>query len=190
MEEQARQRGCTVILLTHGDRLAEQLEHLATLRRYRADGVILTCAPGTTTRIIRSVIPEVPVVAFDSYISSSIDSVLLDNREVARTATEHLLGHGYRNVVCVFGKPETYSFQERAAGYSEVMSAQSLIPRLLTAPSYELLGSVLQEVLQGKDRPEALLSLSDFASRSILTVYRDLGLKMAERIPVLGLRRW
>ena len=122
------------------------------------------------------------MVAFDSYISSSIDSVLLDNREVARTATEHLLGHGYRNVVCVFGKPETYSFQERAAGYSEVMSAQSLIPRLLTAPSYELLGSVLQEVLQGKDRPEALLSLSDFASRSILTVYRDLGLKMAERI--------
>jgi len=186
MEEEARQRGCSVILLTHGDRLEQQSEHLATLRRYRADGVILASAPGTTTRIVRSALPEVPVVAFDNYISSSIDSVLLSNRDAARMATEHLLGHGYTNVACVFGRPEIYSFQERAAGYSQAISAQSLTPKLLTAPNYEQLGSALQEALQGEDRPEALLSLSDFATRSVLTTYSECGLATSERIPLLG----
>lgn len=186
MEEEARQRGCTVILLTHGDRLEQQLGHLATLRRYRADGVILTCAPGTTVRLIRSALPDVPVVAFDSYISSSIDSVLLNNREAARTATKHLLDHGYLNVACVFGKPEIYSFQERAAGYSEAMSDRGLVPRLLTAPNYEQLGSMLQEAVRGEAWPEALLSLSDFATRSILTIYKESCLKMEQRVPLLG----
>src|SRR5262249_29788118 len=52
MEEEARQRGFTIVLLTHQDRMEQQLEHLATLRRYRADGVIITGAPGTKLRDI------------------------------------------------------------------------------------------------------------------------------------------
>src|SRR5450756_622851 len=35
MEEEARKRGCAVILLTHQDRTPQQTEHLITLRRYR-----------------------------------------------------------------------------------------------------------------------------------------------------------
>ncbi|MGA2350267.1 MAG: LacI family DNA-binding transcriptional regulator [Terracidiphilus sp.] len=186
IEEEARQRGCTVVLLTHGDRLEQQLEDLATLRRYRADGVILTAAPGTNVRSIRSAFHDAPVVAFDGYISSSIDSVLLNNRESARKATEHLLGHGYANIACVTGRPEIYSFQERMAGYTEAMSARTLPPRLITAPDYEQLYSLLAEALQGKDRPDALLSLSDFSTRNILTIYQRLGLKSAEHLPLLA----
>src|ERR1700733_1630546 len=75
MEEEARKRGCAVILLTHQDSLPQQTEHLTTLRRYRVDGVLITATPGTTTADIRSVLPEVPVVAFDNLFSTNIDSV-------------------------------------------------------------------------------------------------------------------
>jgi len=186
MEEEARQRGCTVILLTHEDRLTEQLAHLATLRRYRADGVILTATHGTTARGIRAVFPDVPVVAFDHYISSSFDSVLLNNREAAHMATEHLLGHGYASVACVTGRPEVYSFQERMAGYSEAMIAHARSSWLITAPDYGQLRSVLSEVLQSEKRPAALLPLSDFATRSVLTLYKELSFKSADCLPILG----
>ena len=186
IEEEARQRGCTMVLLTHEDRLEEQLAHLATLRRYRADGVILTGTHGTTVRGIRTAFPDVPVVAFDHFISSSLDAVLLDNRASARTATEHLLGHGYADVACVTGKPEVYSFAERMAGYSDAMTAQGRNPWLITAPNYEQLRSVLRDALESEKSPAALLSLSDFATRSVLTLYRELGRKAEDCPPLLG----
>ena len=186
IEEEARQRGCTMVLLTHEDRLEELLAHMAKLRRYRADGVILTGTPSTTVRGIRTAFPDVPVVAFDHFISSSLDAVLLNNREAARMATEHLLGHGYASVACVTGKPEVYSFVERMAGYSEAMLAHGQCPWLITAANYEQLASVLRDVLKSEKRPAALLSLSDFSTRSVLTIYKELNLKAAEYLPLVG----
>jgi len=186
MEEEARQRGCTMVLLTHEDRLTELLAHLATLRRYRADGVILTGTFGTTVKAVRAAFPDAPVVAFDHHVSPSLDAVLLNNRESARLATEHLLGHEYRNVACVTGKPEVYSFRERVAGYSEAMSAHGMSPWLIAAADYDQLRSALRDALQSEKRPGALLPLSDFATRTVLTVYNELGLKAAEYLPILG----
>jgi LacI family transcriptional regulator, galactose operon repressor len=186
MEEEARQRGCTVVLLTHADRMEQQMAHLATLRRYRTDGVILVGAPGTTLRAVRSAFPDGPVVAFDNDISSGVDAVLLDNRNAAQVATEHLLAHGYSHVACVTGRPEIFSFQERAAGYREAMTTRGLEGDLIVAADYDRLRSLLGDAIKSKDRPMALLSLSDFATRSVLSTYIELGLKPMERLPMIG----
>jgi len=186
VEEEARQRGCTVIPLTHQDRMSQQQENLARLRRYRADGVIITCASGTTAKDVLAALPYVPVVAFDSFLSAEVDSVLLRNREAARMGTEHLLGHGHKNIACVTGKPEIYSFRERIAGYTELMTSRRLRPNLITAPDYEQLRYVLGVALKGKNRPTALLSLSDFATLNVLTTFEELGLKAADRVPIIG----
>ena len=184
MEEEARRRGCAVILLTHQDRSAQQLEHLKTLRRYRVDGVIVTATAGTTIEEIRSVLPEVPVVAFDSLFSTEVDSVVFKNREAACIATEHLLRHGYKSVACVTGKPEVYSFRERADGYREAMANRRLKPHMITAPNYEQLRIVLAMAIRGKHRPAALLSLSDLATLTILTTLAEL--ELTHTIPLIG----
>jgi LacI family transcriptional regulator len=186
MEEEARKRGCAVILLTHSDRMTQQMEHLTTLRRYRVDGVIIAATPGTTIGDIRTVLPEVPVVAFDSLFSTEVDSVVLRNREAGRIATEHLLRHGYRNIACVTGRPDVYSFQERTAGYVEAMTKQRRKTTMLTAPTYEQLRFVLATVIRGKTRPDAILSLSDFATLTILTTFNELELKSADAPPLIG----
>jgi LacI family transcriptional regulator len=186
MEEDARQRGCTVVLLTHSDRMEQQMEHLSTLRRYRADGVILAGAAGTTLRAVRSAFPDGPVVAFDNDISSGVDAVLLDNRNAATAATEHLLEHGYSHVACVTARPEVFSFKERAAGYRDTMTARGLGSDLIVAADYDRLRALLGDAIQSKDRPTALLSLSDFATRSILSTYIELGLKPDERMPMIS----
>jgi LacI family transcriptional regulator len=186
MEEEARQRGCTVVLLTHADCMEQQIEHLATLRRYRADGVILVGAPGTILRAVRAAFPDGPIVAFDNEISSGVDAVTLDNRNAAKMATEHLLEHGYSHVACVTGRPEIYSFHERAAGYRQAMTARGLGSDLIAAVDYDRLRSLLGDAIKSPDRPTAVLSLSDFATRSILSTYIDLGLKPEERMPMIS----
>jgi LacI family transcriptional regulator len=89
-------------------------------------------------------------------------------------------------VACVTGKPEVFSFQERAAGYAEAMRAHDRKPWLITASDYVQLRIALSRILQSKKRPDALLSLSDFSTRTILMLFKDLGLKAADRLPVLG----
>ncbi len=186
IEEEARKRGCAVILLTHQDSIAQQTEHLTTLRRYRVDGVIIAATPGTTADDIRGVLPEVPVVAFDNQFSTEFDSVVLKNHDAGRIATEHLLQHGYRDVACVTGKPEIYSFQQRTAGYTEAMTKHGLKPRLLSAPTYEQLRFVLADAMRGQKRPAAILSLSDFATLTILTTLGELDMKASETVPLIG----
>lgn len=186
MEEEAGKRGCTVILLTHQDRMTEQVKHLATLRRCRVDGVVLTGASGTSLKDVRSELPDVPIVAFDSSFSSKIDSVILMNREAARTATEHLLKHGYKRLACITGKPDNFSFHERLAGYSETMLAYRLEPWLITAPDYEQLRRLVSIAIKGKNPPDAILSLSDFATLNVFTVFKELSLKPTKRPPMIG----
>lgn len=186
IEEECRRRGCSVILLTHQDDAALQREHLGTLKRYRADGVIITAAPGSTSQGIMAILADVPMVVFDSFLSKEIDSVLLRNREAARSATEHLLRHQYKNVACVTAKPEIYSFQERIAGYKEAMAAKRLKDNVISAPDYEQLRFALGTAIRGKKRPDAILSLSDFATLNILMTFQELGLRPNQKLPMVG----
>lgn len=186
MEEDAREYGSNVILLTHQDRLEQQYEHLLTLRRYRADGVIMVAAPGSDYKEIRRMLPNVPMVAFDSFLSSEVDSVLLRNKEAARMATEHLLSHGYRSIFCVGAKPEVYSVKERIAGYKEAVHASRAQEKLIVAQDYEQLRYLLGTAMRSKRPPEAILSLSDFATLHILTAFGEVGFSPAQRIPMIG----
>jgi len=186
MEEEARKYGSSVILLTHQDRMEQQKEHLLTLRRYRADGVVIVAAPRTDINDVRAIVPNTPMVAFDSFLSSEVDSVLLRNREAARMATEHLFSHGYRAVFCVGARPEIYSIQERVAGYTDAVHAIREQTRLIVAEDYEQLRYMLGMTLRSKRPPEAILSLSDFATLHILTTFGELGFDLAKRIPLIG----
>ncbi len=186
LEERARDVGYSVMLLTHLDRLDEQARQLRTLRRCRVDGVLLTAAPGTSRHDVREVLGDTPVVAFDAFISREVDTVVLQNRVAARLATEHLLTHGYKRIAAVSARPEIYSFRERTAGFAEQMQAHSLTPELLVGSDYDELRYLLRSALTGPRPPEALLSLSDFATLNVIRIYDELRLKPAEWIPLLG----
>ena len=186
MEEEAAKRGSAIILFTHQDRMTQQHSHLESLRRYRVDGVIIAATAGTTIGEIRSVLPDVPVVSFDNCFSSEIDAVVLRNRDSASIATEHLLRHGYKHVACVTAKPEIYSFKERAEGYTEAMVRRKLQPHMLVASNYDELRMTLAAALRGKNRPTALLSLSDFSTLTLLSTLTEIGIAPEESIPLIG----
>jgi len=186
MEEEIQQRGCTMILLTHQDRMAQQASHLATLLRCKVDGVILTAAPATTLQNVRSVLPDVPIVAFDAFLSSEVDSVFLGNREAAFSATEHLLAHGHTQIACLTAKEHIYSYQQRIAGYSDAMTRHNLKSILMTAPDYDTLRSALKASIQSNKPPAALLALSDVGSLNVLRAFDELGMSRSQYLPFVG----
>lgn len=186
LEERAREAGYTVMLMTHQDRQEEQARQLSTLRRARVDGVLMTPVPGSSGDEVRKLLGDVPLVCFDAVLSAEFDAVVLQNRQASAAATEHLLAHGYKRVAAVTAKPKIYSFAERLAGYREALEARGLEPRPIVGEDYEELRHLLRGMLAAKKRPEALLSLSDFATLNVIRIYEELGLEPEEWIPMIG----
>jgi len=186
IELEARRRGFAIILLLHEEDKDSQNEHLATLRRYRADGVIMACAPGSNPDEIKSVLAGTPAVAFDRMLSEDVDSVTLRNRDAARAATDHLLRHGYQDVACITAKTAIFTFRDRIAGYTEAMQNAGQKPHILEAADYNDLRLMLAPVLSSRRKPQALLSLSNMATGSILFAFNDMNLDGADRLPLIG----
>ena len=186
IEEEARRRGCAVILLTHQETREQQAMQLATIRRYRTDGLILAPAAGATIEEIRAIIPGMPIVALDRMISPEMDCVVLRNRDAARTATEHLLQHGYRRIACVVSRPEITSFQRRLEGYTDAIAAKRYPTRLIEAPNHDQLRYTLCSILLERHRPDALLCFSNRATQTVLQAYDELALSREMRLPMLG----
>jgi len=186
MEERARALGYSLMLFTHMDRADEQAKQLSTLRRCRVDGVILTAAPNTTADQIRRELGDTPVVAYDAAFSDDVDSVVLQNREAACEATEHLAAHGMQKIALVGAKPTIFSFAERIEGYSEAMKSRGLQPALILAEDYDELRYMLRNTLRIKERPEALLSLSDFATHNVIRIFEELHLAPKDWVPLVG----
>lgn len=180
IEEEAAKRSYTVVLLTHRDDLAVQRKAFVAFRRCRVDGVILTAAPGTTLDDIQATLPAVPVVAFENFFSPELDSILLENRQSARMATEHLLWHGYKSVGCIGARPNVFSYQERVCGYREAVSSRRMKPEVFIASDFDQLAAMAHEKLSKRKFPEAVLALSDVAAGHILNACQDLSVPESE----------
>lgn len=178
-------RGFALLLLLHEEDLERQAHHLATLKRYRVDGVVLASAPGSTVDLVRASLADTPVVAFDRVLSTEMDWVTLRNQEAARAATEHLLRHGYKSITCVTASRDLYTVQERIAGYVDAMNAANKASHVLEAHDYGELRMMLTSLLSSRGS-ESLLSLSNMATGSILFAHNDLGLSDNLRLPVIG----
>jgi len=186
IESEAHRRGFSIILQLHEEDPERQLQQLATLRRYRTDGVILSLAPRSKPTEIAQILAEIPTIAFDRNISDEFDSVTLRNREAGRAATDHLLRHGYTGIACVTARTELFTFKERIQGYMDAMQSAGHKPHVMEAKDYNELRLMLASALSTKKHPEALLSLSNMATGSILCAFNDMGLADGARLPLIG----
>jgi len=186
IEQEAAARGCAVILHTHNESPELQSRQLATLRRYRADGVILTCAPGSDLHSLQKELTGIPLVALDRPLWDEADAVLLRNREASRMAVEHLLSHGHTAIACITAAAHMYTFSERVAGYREVIAGAGLREHLIVADNYEQLQGAVGRALDGRDAPTALFSLSNMATFSVLLSLTKAHHKVSRELALIG----
>jgi LacI family transcriptional regulator len=149
------------------------------------EGVIIAAAPETKLVDLVTALQKVPVVAIENFFSSQIDSILLQNRQSARQATEHLIWHGYRSVSCIGARPNVFSYQERLLGYSDATCAHGLKEQIVMALNFDDLARTLDEEFR-KSRPEAVLALSDVAAGHVLTTCQKLNITLESRPKIIS----
>jgi DNA-binding LacI/PurR family transcriptional regulator len=170
----------------------EMFEHF--LARKRFDGLIAVGIEPSAHELERLVTFGKPVVAVGGY-DVGTNAVSIDDEAASRIATEHLIGLGHREIVFLGGDPDgrrtSFGDGRRLEGYRSAMrdagleASVSHVHSEATMPggyraAVELLGD-------RRTRPTAIVGVCDEAAVGAIIAARRLGIRVPERLSVVGI---
>ena len=133
----------------------------------------------------------IPIVAFDRPITSvEADTLTVDNRAAAARATQHLIDHCHRHIVCVrrTDDDKLYTRTERIAGYSEVMDAAKYPVRFCYVPGdlNEPFNNQLESVMNSVPVPTAIFAVDNVVAVDVLRALQRLSIKVPEQVALIA----
>jgi DNA-binding LacI/PurR family transcriptional regulator len=165
------------------------------LRRRRVDAVIAVALELTDAEISGLLALDKPLVGVGGPLAG-VPSLEIDERAIARLATEHLLALGHASVLHIGGSAENdtdfHIGSHRRAGFEQAMaaaglpvSAESMIPADFTiAGGYARAKQVLGHP---HHRPTAIFAACDEIAIGAILAARDLGLAIPRDISIIGI---
>ncbi len=186
----AQEHDYTVLLtITNDDSSHEYTEARRMMQRH-VEGLVVIPADSRLCKLGEQEFSEIPVVTLDRPLeqNSEIDAVLTENEIGARLATEHLIRvHGFRRVTFLGHKPGLYTMERRGEGYASAMRAARLKPEMdFGCTSQDAVIRILAEAFHRRDRPQALFSANNLATRNILSALLRLNLRVPEDVALIG----
>jgi DNA-binding LacI/PurR family transcriptional regulator len=183
--------GRRVVLCNTNRDVEKASTYIDTLLKARVDGVVIV--GGGSTRLASFLRPlavygtRVVVIGRHNLPFPSIE---VDNMEAARRATEYLLGLGHTAVGCITGPADSYTVQDRLAGYKAALKAQGLSVRrrLIVEADFEEAGgyAAARQLLAIRDRPTAVLAANDRSAMGVLAALADAGVAVPGEMSVMG----
>src|SRR3569833_1039599 len=177
-----------IVTASHNDPHTE-LENLNILISHRVDGLIVAPA-NSQSEGLRDLLKRLslPVVAVDRPVADSmIAAVVSDNFIGARFATQHLIEHGHKRIVCLTGESTLFTIHERIRGYRAAMEAAGMPATLNTSiKDYRSAEYAIQSLLSGPNPPDALFTLKNSTTIYACEVLQKLNVQVPKTIALLG----
>lgn len=185
--------GYMSVVFSTGQDEARENQILKMMRQQRVAGLIIipTQSHAEHGKHLKGEI-HVPAVLLDMPVEGlNYDTVKLDNVRAARLATEHLLALGHRRIAMLTGLEGLLTSEDRLRGYLEAHAAAGIA----VDPSLQLRGdyerdkafALVRDVMQGPNRPTALVSSSNFMTIGALLALRELGLSVPKDVSIVGI---
>ncbi len=184
----AREHGSLLIVMASHDDPVLELENLEELLNHRIDGLILSSAQTHNPRLHTALSQlTVPVVGLDRPLQEAdLPSVMSENLEGARAATEHLIQHGYRTVLCILVKPDLYTIAERCRGYMQAMHTAGLESFVEVVENSTDIEACLHRHVQTAKATIAVFAGNNLTARYTWEAIRRLGLTIPTQVAVLS----
>jgi LacI family transcriptional regulator len=141
-------------------------------------------------KIFKSI--KCPFLLFDYWCSSmEFDSVLINNADSARMATEYLVGKGHKEIGYLRGKYRIKAFRSRHVGYSVALNRNGL---KLNSEYTITIGTNMNEAyldmlayLKNKPKlPTAFFADNDMVALGVMKALTESGYKIPEDISIIG----
>lgn len=188
-ERELDRAGYHVVLSMVDDKAEGGADDLRVVRERRVDGLILA-GPDLDPALVLSLAHiDLPAVLVDNAMErTALNCVLCDDREGARSAVEHLIGHGYQRIAFVGGPISWLSTRERLKGYECAMNAAGLPLQALheNVTTVEAGLAAGRQLFAAQDRPVAVYAVNDAVAIGVIRAAREAGLSVPAQVAVAG----
>ena len=177
-----------IVVTTDGNTISE-VKGVNVLMRHRVDGFLIAPADAQNS-LLRNLLQQisVPVIALDRPIKGfNIPSVVADNFTGARIATQHLIEHGCKRIVCVTGDIKLFTIQERIRGYRKAMQVAGLASLIdSSVTEHQPAEAAIAGMMARKSPPDALFTLKNSLTIATFEALQKLNIVVPKRIRLLG----
>ncbi len=190
VERVVKEHGAILVLVASHDDDSIVLDSFRHLLQHHIDGLILAHSTWQNPDLAEALrTSRIPVVGIDRPLEHlGYPSLLCENYEGARMATQHLLDHGYRTVINVQVKPELYTMQERARGYAAAMEAAAMPRRQEVIRDRQDAIALLERHMHARDSktPVAIFAGNNLTARYICEATHILALSIPRQCALLS----
>lgn len=196
IESIAYNRGYHVIISQSHESYEREVVNVQHLASRSVDGLLVSLSSETTDISHFRELHEkgLPIVFFDRVTNEIIThKVIADNYNAAYKATQHLVKNGYKKIAHITFAPFLSITKERLEGYKNALLENGLAYNENYVKYCSHGGMLVEEVeaalnnlLNSKQKPDALVIAGDRITTSTLTAIKNLHLKVPEDIAVVG----
>ncbi|GBQ28052.1 LacI family DNA-binding transcriptional regulator [Gluconacetobacter azotocaptans] len=184
-----RDIGLHVLLVQVADSLALDAA-LDQLAGYRVDAAVTALAVGTRQAADALSALRIPIVCFNSRLTSPwISTVRSDNRAAGRDAADLLADRGVRRPAWMAGPPANAASRERGRGFTEQLAARGLAPAATMRGSDTYQGGydAIRHLLSASPPPDGLFCSNDLMACGAIDALRQVGgLSVPADVRVVG----
>ena len=185
--------GYMTVVYSTGQESSRESQVLTMLRVQRVAGLIVIPTRSDAEhggRLVDQI--HVPTVLLDMYVEGlPYDVIKTDNVEAGRLATDYLLGLGHRRVGIIIGIKGLATSNDRHTGYIKAHVDRGIpIDESLTVAGNFDQGQAYDralELLSRKDRPTAMVAISNLMTVGMLFALKTLNLKVPDDVSIVGI---
>ncbi|WP_115461106.1 LacI family DNA-binding transcriptional regulator [Winogradskyella aurantiaca] len=198
----ANQRGYNVIVGLSNESFSKEVINMQMLANGSIDGFILSISKETLQlqdyhHFDETISQGMPIVMFDRVVNEiECDKVVIDDFQGAKSAVDHLIAKGARNIALITTRDYVSVGKLRTQGYMEsLMNHQidpksELILKLDDSKNYEedldALEQEIRPLFESNDKIDALFAVNELYALSAMKVAKSFGYQIPEDIQVVG----
>lgn len=191
VEDTARKYGFSTILCNGDDDPQKELEYIKVLESLRVEGIILTPTGKNRDYINELIKSGMKIVIIDRLVDGvECNAVVVDNENGSFKAVKHLLEQGYKKIGIINGSVCITTGKERLDGYLRALKEANLPENddLIKIGDFkkETGINLSRELLESKNRPDAIFSANLEITKGVLTTIKQKGLKVPDDIGLVG----
>src|ERR1700761_5170987 len=189
VQEIARAHDSLLIVTVSSNEPAVELENLNVLIRHRTDGLLFAPAH-SENRSLAGMLERlaIPTVTFDRPLyHSDVPSVVSNHHKGAKAATEHLLMHGCKRILCLGGESELWTIKERIRGYREAVKQAGLDAIVDTSvEDYKSAEAAIESHFYSSNPPDAVFALKNIITIYACEVFQKLHINVPKKVALVG----
>ncbi len=185
------ERGYSVLVSNTGGNPSKEMDYLTMMENEEAAGLVIVPTIEDVSRITELAADGMPIVVVDRKMPhAQVDCVLSDNIGGARSAVEHLIGLGHRQIGHVGGPLHLTSGRERLQGYLDAMQNAELpvTQDWIRFGNHQIESGYENTIALLDSHPEltALFCENNMMSLGTLTALRDRSIDVPDQMAIVG----